>query len=101
MRNPLERTRVEAQRLGAPQQRLQARLRQVRAASQGGIDINEVGVPGQGGFPSTEEEYERYGISAYARLGSGLGLTAGYRTTSDGKNTGDVDAYTVGIVYGN
>jgi hypothetical protein len=65
--------------------------------SQGGIDIDEV--PAAGRFPATEEEYQRYGISAYARLGDTFGLTAGYRTTSDGKNTGDVDAYTIGLVF--
>jgi len=65
--------------------------------SQGGIDIDEV--PLEGRFPATEEEYERYGIAAYARIGDKLGVTAGYRTTSDGKNTGDVDAYTIGLVF--
>lgn len=67
-------------------------------ASQGGIDISDV--PALGGFPSTEEEYERYGVRAYAKLNDRFGLTAGYLTTSDGKNTGDVDSYNIGIVFG-
>jgi hypothetical protein len=67
-------------------------------ASQGGIDISDV--PALGGFPATEEEYERYGVRAYAKINDKFGLTAGYLTTSDGKNTGDVDSYNVGIVFG-
>lgn len=68
-------------------------------SSQGGIDISDVGTLG-GGFPAVEEEYERYGVRAYAKLKDSFGLTASYLSTSDGKNTGDVDAYSVGIVFG-
>lgn len=67
-------------------------------ASQGGIDISDV--PALGGFPATEEEYERFGLRAYAKINEKFGLTAGYYSTSDGKNTGDVDAYTFGLVFG-
>lgn len=66
--------------------------------SRGGIDIDEV--PALGGFPATEEEYERFGLRAFARINETFGLTAGYLTTSDGKNTGDVDAFTFGLVIG-
>lgn len=65
--------------------------------SDGGIDISQV--PAEGRFPAVEEEYVRFGLATYARLGENFGLTAGYRTTSDGKNTGDVDAYTLGLVF--
>jgi hypothetical protein len=67
-------------------------------SSQGGIDISDV--PALGGFPAVEEEYDRYGVRAYARIHDRFGLTAGYLTTTDGKNTGEVDAYTFGIVFG-
>jgi len=66
--------------------------------SQGGIDISDV--PTLGGFPATEEDYTRLGLQVYARLNAGFGLSAGWRTTTDGKNTGEADAYTFGLVYG-
>jgi hypothetical protein len=68
--------------------------------SLGGIDISDVGVE-PGGFPATEEEYTRWGISIYARIARNLGLTGMWRSTSDGMNTGDADAYSVGLVFGN
>lgn len=59
---------------------------------------------GSGAFRSCschpEQEYERYGIAAYGRVTEGFGVTAAYKTTSDGKNTGEVDAYTFGLVLG-
>jgi len=67
-------------------------------SSQDGIDISDV--PAQGGFPSVEEEYERYGVRAYGHLNESFGLTAGWFTTTDGKNTGDVEAFSIGIVFG-
>lgn len=67
-------------------------------SSQGGIDISDI--PAEGGFPSVEEEYTRYGVRAYARINERFGLTAGWLTTSDGRNTGDVDAYSFGLVFG-
>lgn len=67
-------------------------------SSQGGIDISDV--PALGGFPETEEEYQRFGLRAYGKLNERFGLTAGWLTTSDGKNTGDVEAYTIGLVFG-
>lgn len=67
-------------------------------SSQGGIDISDVGT--LGGFPSTEEEYERWGLRAYGRVNDTFGVTAGWLTTSDGKNTGDVEAFSLGLVFG-
>jgi hypothetical protein len=64
--------------------------------SRGGIDISDV--PAGGGFPSTEEEYERAGLQVYGRLGGGWGWSAGYRTTVDGKNTRDADSFWIGAV---
>lgn len=67
-----------------------------QVASRGGIDISDV--PAEGGFPRTEEEFERAGVQLYGRLPSGWGWTAGYRATLDGKNTGDADAFWLGAV---
>lgn len=63
-----------------------------RVFSDGGPDI------GGGSFPSVQEEYERVGATFYARLGTGFGLTGMWRTTTDGKNTGDVDTVSLGVV---
>jgi hypothetical protein len=68
-----------------------------RVNSLGGIDISDV--PAQGGFPATEEDYERAGIGAYVRLGDRFGVSGRWLTTLDGKNTGDVDSYSVGLVF--
>jgi hypothetical protein len=62
--------------------------------SQGGPDI------GGGPFRAVEEEYERFGLSAYWRLTDAFGLTAMWRTTADGMNTGDADSLALGLVYG-
>ena len=64
-----------------------------RVDSLGGSNI---GAPG--GFPSNEEEYQRVGLGLYWRIDDRFGLTAGYRTTLDGKNTGDVEGYSFGLV---
>lgn len=63
-----------------------------RVFSDGGPDI------GGGSFPSVQEELERVGVSFYARLGSGFGLTGMWRTTTDGRNTGDADTVSLGVV---
>ena len=63
--------------------------------SLGGTDIDTPGTS----FPENEEDYLRTGLKAYARLGSGLGLSADWHTTLDGRNTGDVDGFSVGLVY--
>ncbi|HKB17263.1 MAG TPA: transporter [Planctomycetota bacterium] len=54
---------------------------------------------GQDPFPAVQEEYDRWGVGAYARLTDNFGLTGFWRTTTDGRNTGDVDGYGVGIVF--
>jgi hypothetical protein len=61
--------------------------------SLGGYDI------GEGPFPGTEEDYERIGIGAYVRITDWFGVTGSYKTTLDGKNTGDVDGFTIGTVF--
>lgn len=64
--------------------------------SDGGPDIGDPGFT----FRAVQEEYDRIGISAYARLGQGLGLSAMWRTTTDGMNTGEAETISVGLVYG-
>jgi len=49
-------------------------------------------------FPSNEENIERAGVSLYWRVAERFGLTGTWRTTLDGRNTGDVDACSLGIV---
>ncbi len=55
---------------------------------------------GQAPFREVQEEYSRYGLSAYARVAAGFGVTAMWRTTADGKNTGDADTFSLGLVFG-
>jgi hypothetical protein len=66
-----------------------------RVESLGGNDIGDPGFT----FPENEEDYTRAGIKAYAKLGAHMGITAGWHTTLDGRNTGDVTGFTVGLVY--
>jgi len=54
---------------------------------------------GGGPFPGVEEDYDRLGAGAYYRLSDSLGLTANVWTTPSGKNTGDVDGASLGVVY--
>jgi hypothetical protein len=61
--------------------------------SLGGIDI------GEGTFPATEEEASRVGLAAYARIGTNFGVTGMVRTTLDGMNTGDANAFSLGLVF--
>jgi hypothetical protein len=65
--------------------------------SYGNKDIGSVAT--QTDFPGVQEEYRRWGISAYVRLNEKIGFTVGYRDTLDGRNTGDVTSYWVGVVY--
>jgi len=60
--------------------------------AKGGDDIGQVP------FPDVEEDYTRWGIAAYVRITEMLGLTGGYKDTLQGKNTGDVTGYWIGIV---
>jgi hypothetical protein len=54
---------------------------------------------GQGPFPGVDEDYDRLGGGIYWRLGEKFGITANVYTTLDGKNTGDVDGFSVGAVF--
>lgn len=60
----------------------------------GGTDIGDPGFT----FPSNREEYQRYGLRAYARLTGRLGLTVGGFDTLDGRNSADTTGYFVGLV---
>ena len=65
-----------------------------RVWSDGGPDIGDPGFA----FNDVQEEYERAGVSAYLRLGEQLGATFLWRTTMDGRNTGEADAFGFGLV---
>jgi hypothetical protein len=57
-----------------------------------GYDIME------GPFPGLEDEYERTGVGVYCRVTDYFGITASGWTTLDGRNTGDVDGFSLGMV---
>ncbi len=60
--------------------------------SLGGYDI------GQGPFPGVEEQYHRAGGVIYYRINETVGISGSAWTTFDGKNTGDVDGFSLGVV---
>jgi len=62
-------------------------------SSQGGYDI------GEGPFYGVEEEFTRYGIGLYFRVSDLFGVSLNGWTTSSGINTGDVDGYSLGLVW--
>ncbi len=57
---------------------------------------------GQGGMSiaGVEEDYEAFGVGTYLRLTDTLGLSASYRSTIGGRNTGQGDGFSVGVVVG-
>lgn len=63
-------------------------------ADSGGTDIGDPGFT----FPSNQEEYSKAGAKIYARVTDRFGLSAAYFTTLDGRNTGDIDGFSVGAV---
>jgi hypothetical protein len=65
--------------------------------SDGGPDIGDPGFT----FRAVQEEYDRAGVSAFVRITPNFGLTGMWRTTTDGMNTGEADAYSFGLVFGN
>ncbi len=65
--------------------------------SEGGYDISDV--PALGGFPGVQEEFQRAGVRAYWKFGEHWGLSGGWRDTLDGRNTGDVESWSVGLVW--
>ncbi len=66
-----------------------------RVESLGGPDIGN-----PSGFPPVEEDYTRAGVSLFWRLNERWGLTGSWRTTLDGRNTGDADGFSIGVVLG-
>lgn len=66
--------------------------------SLGGTDI---GPPGTNDFPTNEEDYTRVGLGTYVRVNEHFGVTGNWRTTIDGRNTGDVDGFSIGVVFSN
>lgn len=63
-----------------------------RMDSRDGYDI------GAGPFPGVEEDYTRAGLHLYGRLTERFGVAASAWTTLDGRNTGDVDGFSIGVV---
>lgn len=61
--------------------------------SWGGKDI------GQTDFPKVQEDYERWGVATYLRWTDRIGVSAGYKATIDGKNTGDLWGWWAGLVF--
>ncbi len=62
----------------------------------GGTDIGDPGFT----FPGNQDEYERLGVGLYARFAERWGLSAGYFDTLDGRNSGDLAGFSLGVVYG-
>jgi hypothetical protein len=60
--------------------------------SLGGFNVD------QGPFPGNQEEYDRIGGGIYFRINDRFGVSASAWTTLDGKNTGDVDGFSIGTV---
>lgn len=58
----------------------------------------DIGPPGTNVFPTNEEDYTRTGVSAFVRINSSVGITGNWRTTLDGRNTGDVEGFSLGLV---
>ncbi len=56
------------------------------------------GEAGTGVFAG-DEDFSRWGVSLYAPLHENLGLTAGWRRSSDGRERGDIDGYSIGVVF--
>jgi hypothetical protein len=53
---------------------------------------------GQARFPKVQEDIERAGVGAYVRLNPKLGISLGWKKTLDGRNTGDLTGWWVGLV---
>ena len=62
-------------------------------SSQGGYDI------GEGPFYGVKEEFTRYGIGLFIRVNNKVGVSAYGWSTTDGLNTGDVDGFSLGLVW--
>lgn len=61
----------------------------------GGTDIGDPGFT----FPSNKDETTRIGAKIYGRLGEHFGLAVGAFSTLDGRNSGDVEGFSLGAVY--
>ncbi len=54
---------------------------------------------GESDFPNVEEDYERAGVNFYLRFNDRVGATLGFKTTLNGRNTGDSWGYSWGFVF--
>lgn len=48
-------------------------------------------------FPNLREEYERIGARGFVRINDRIGISAGFFTTPDGRNTGEASGGTLGV----
>ncbi|HVS15555.1 MAG TPA: hypothetical protein VMV46_16645 [Thermoanaerobaculia bacterium] len=75
--------------------RLTPSLTWYRYWADGGTDIGDPGFT----FPSNKDEFERFAAKVYARVTDRFGVAVGGFTTLDGRNSGDTDGYSVGVVW--
>ncbi len=61
----------------------------------GGTDIGDPGFT----FPSNQDETTRVGAKVYGRIGEHFGLAASGFTTLDGRNSGDIEGFSLSVVY--
>ena len=66
-----------------------------RLTATGGTNIGDPGFT----FPSNGDEYTRIGAKVYGRISHGLGASAMYFTTLNGRNTGGAAGVSVGLIY--
>jgi hypothetical protein len=66
-----------------------------KLVADGGTDIGDPGFT----FPSNNEESDRVGLKVYGRINPTVGLVGAWFTTLDGRNTGDADGASVGVVF--
>jgi hypothetical protein len=64
-------------------------------ADSSGTDIGDPGFT----FPSNREDYSKAGVKIFGRVTDRVGLSALYFVTLDGRNTGDSDGFSGGVVF--
>ena len=67
----------------------------LRYIARGGTDIGDPGFT----FPSNQDETERIGAKAFARVSDSFGVFVAGFTTLDGRNSGDATGFSLGTTY--
>jgi hypothetical protein len=52
----------------------------------------------EGAFTGSGEDFERYGVNVFVGLGRHFGIAGSYRISDDGRPTGTIPGYSVGLV---